>query len=292
MSRASGVAVVSRQNRSAFTLIELLVVISIIALLIGILLPVLGRARESARTTQCLSNLKQWGIALNSYIIDNNQTLPGEGASFGPSSPVRTWNPGRPNNAWNNMSESAWYNALPRYVDADRYGDIYNGTDAVGFSGGYRSNWIMYCPSRVVQQKNSNSAQNGCHYAMNATFNGSGTSGTTLIEFTSIPTLSEFRHYLRLNRVSRPEATVFLAEGGNVPNVSPRTNSMLRDRHGDGANGGQGGSGYNLLFMDGNARFIRNVDAPAPASGNILIGPNDPPFQYTTPQLIIWGPFF
>ncbi len=55
---------------SAFTLIELLVVISIIALLIGILLPVLGAARETARDAQCRSNLRQITIASEAYVTD------------------------------------------------------------------------------------------------------------------------------------------------------------------------------------------------------------------------------
>ena len=62
--------------RKAFTLIELLVVISIIALLIAILLPALGRSKESARRVECSSNQRQVILAATSYAVDNKAMLP------------------------------------------------------------------------------------------------------------------------------------------------------------------------------------------------------------------------
>jgi len=67
---------VSAERRGAFTLIELLVVIAIIAILAALLLPALARAKERAQRIQCLNNVHQIMIALNTYSADYKDKLP------------------------------------------------------------------------------------------------------------------------------------------------------------------------------------------------------------------------
>src|SRR5262245_26599211 len=64
------------RRRTAFTLVELLVVIGIIAILIGVLLPTLGRARMSAKSVQCLSNLRSIGQGVFLYATMHKGVLP------------------------------------------------------------------------------------------------------------------------------------------------------------------------------------------------------------------------
>jgi len=74
---ALGRALGNKRNRTAFTLIEVLVVVAIIALLIAILLPSLSRAREMAKSTLCLSHMKEFGLASSMYVMEHKDVLPG-----------------------------------------------------------------------------------------------------------------------------------------------------------------------------------------------------------------------
>lgn len=79
-----------RVSRSGFTLIELLVVIAIIAILAAILFPVFARARENARRSSCVSNMKQLGLGVSMYAQDNDGRYPMASNADVPSS-GRRW---------------------------------------------------------------------------------------------------------------------------------------------------------------------------------------------------------
>ena len=89
----------------AFTLLELLVVLSVIFILTLLLLPALARTRDTARTSSCLSHLKQWGIATHLYEIDSGGWLPPDGAPNGIS------------------IHNAWYANLPPMIGVPSYHD-------------------------------------------------------------------------------------------------------------------------------------------------------------------------
>lgn len=139
-------------------MIELLVVIAIIAILAAILLPVLNKAIERGRQAACLSNLKQWGLADNLYLDDNNGVFPYPRYQSTYASGVQQDNPDYlgtispfhykpPAPFTHPVGDDVWFNALPSYVSTQPMYQIANGGQAMFYY--YKS--IYYCPTAIAQ---------------------------------------------------------------------------------------------------------------------------------------------
>ncbi|HMJ88887.1 MAG TPA: type II secretion system protein [Candidatus Acidoferrum sp.] len=149
----------------AFTLIELLVVIAIISILASLLLPVLTKAKQSAKGAGCLNNLKQWGVATHIYASDNEDKLPQDG----------TPNPG------NSSTNVGWYIDLPKSISLPRYHDMPWRTNASADPG----NALWLCPANT-RRSNGN---NLFHYCLNQHVNGTG--GGNQVTMSWLPQPSE-----------------------------------------------------------------------------------------------------
>ncbi len=265
---------------SGFTLIELLVVIAIIAILAAMLLPALAKAKESAKRANCLSNLRQWGLAMQMYAGDNHDGIPRDGMGQNGQYPGNVWNgipTGTPNDPY------AWFNLLTKYVAEQNLSVYYSqytsarSTSAskaatyLPFPGGKGRIW--QCPSATMSLGTVAGTGGGTplagkgadgffSYDMNIDLKREA-DGVTAMPYPTMPKTTSFR---------KPSATVLMFDCvfnpvTEVVNGSPQYDSVnpanrqnsFASRH---SNGGV------INFFDGHAHFFKTTYIQSnPSSG-------------------------
>lgn len=144
-----------RNYTHAFTLIELLVVISIIALLIGILLPALSRARKAAQRATCASNQRQIGQAIFFYTNDFNDFVPREGHYN--DAKYHSWHPDHP-------SRIPWAFAFRPYIDNRADNDYWRRGSRGGQVDTFEYVAVYRDPSYPLQLHNIQYVNNGIKF--------------------------------------------------------------------------------------------------------------------------------
>jgi prepilin-type N-terminal cleavage/methylation domain-containing protein/prepilin-type processing-associated H-X9-DG protein len=139
------------RQRRGFTLIELLVVIAIIAILAAMLLPALAKAKARAQQGVCLSNTKQWGLAVTMYVEDYSQIYPFpkyQGYASSADQDLPPWLT-IPTYHGQGNGDDVWFNALPSYVgNKPMYYWSQSVTTIKQFSD---SKSILLCPTATAQ---------------------------------------------------------------------------------------------------------------------------------------------
>jgi prepilin-type N-terminal cleavage/methylation domain-containing protein/prepilin-type processing-associated H-X9-DG protein len=281
-------------RRKGFTLIELLVVIAIIAILAAILFPVFAQARESARKTACMSNMRQIGQALYMYTSDYDETYPRKDECISTASPLNPSAVGCAGPTFgqriNHYKWPAWVMPYVKNID------------------------IFKCPSRVIDSAswvNNGEIVNG--YALNLSVTGS------MNDWGSPTRIGAYRNSFTgggLAGLTSPAETFIIQEGQLqvswcyvTPNATVQTAYPLATRevwerylkpsgqinklaapHQDG---------FNFAFCDGHAKWlsVNGFLARCPTQANYQVSnvpnpfPSGATWTISAPPVVQNGPY-
>jgi prepilin-type N-terminal cleavage/methylation domain-containing protein/prepilin-type processing-associated H-X9-DG protein len=248
------------RRQTAFTLIELLVVIVIIAILAAMLLPALSMAKRKARTTACLNNLRQWGIALRVYSDDHDGRLPRDGMSHGGIYPGNTTTDViRGHRSGHPTDPAAWFNVLPRLVADKPLSNYWSDPGTTSFAvnsatlpfpGGQGKIW--HCPlARMNPGDTPSSGGRNGFFSLVMNIDLKMRTPTTRMNWPDMP---------RYDHIYQPTATVLMFDAFFAPSERTPPNSFnsvnpaqrfvqFAYRH--------NGDGGTILFMDGHADYYK-----------------------------------
>lgn len=244
-----------REGRLGFTLIELLVVIAIISILSSILFPVFARARENARRTNCLNNVKQIALGFMQYTQDYDERLPlyQRCAQQQPAGSNRGWNsatscPGA------GQAAHPWNNQLQPYV---------------------KSNQVFNCPSSEYGTATQDTKEYAGTATENLSYGYNRYIALDILQSSGNPPTDISKPGVALSALPQPTVTPLITDSTyylSDPNrlcVNKTKNSWCTDPSSDGSDppNPRHLDTFNIAFADGHAKMAKTSEWYSTSSG-------------------------